>query len=94
MIKILIEKWATPAGLLIVLGLVIWLVQLNQNAINNAEAIGALKASDTVMMRRLNEIGLSLQRTVALQEVMFNRADSLEDKFEHHEQLMYQNGSQ
>ena len=92
MIRTLIEKWASPAGIAIVIALVIWLVQLNQNAIRNAEAIGSMKASQSLLAKEMAGLGLTLQRTVALQEAIWIQVENIDDKFEKHEQMMYQNG--
>jgi len=92
MIKILAEKWATPAGLLIVLGLVIWLVQLNANAIDNAREIGAIKAHYSAMMQNQAEMALLVHRGIALQESLFQQVDQLNSRFEKFEALYYSNG--
>ena len=87
------DRWLTPAGLLIVLGLVIWLIQLNQNAIENAEAIGALRAQNSIVAKEMVKLGLVVQRGVALQESLFGQVERLDERFEKHELLMYQNGN-
>ena len=76
----LLTRWAGPSGILLTVGLGVWLIQLNASALRNAEEIGALKASQTLMKGQLWEVGLSLQRTAVLQESLYRQVDTLDDK--------------
>ena len=75
-------KWAAPSGILITIGLVIWLIQLNANALRNAEAIGAMKAAQGAIVKELRDVGTALQRTAVLQESLYRQVDAIDEKME------------
>jgi hypothetical protein len=86
----LVRQWAAPSGILITTGLIIWLIQLNANAISNAEDIGALRAADSVVVKELKTLGLTLQRTTILQESLYQQVDQLDESFDTLEQRYYE----
>ena len=91
MLRELTMKWAAPSGILITVGLVIWLIQLNANALRNAEEIGALKASQGVVVQEMRAFGLTIQRTTILQDTLYEQVDVISDKLERLEIRSYVN---
>ena len=84
------DKWITPTGIAIVAGLIIWLVQLNFNAIDNAKEIGSLQATQSTLAKTQIDMALTLQRAVAIQESLFQQVESMYKQHSQFEQFIYQ----
>jgi len=87
----IIERWATPAGLMIVVGLVIWLVQLESRSIANAQNIARSDIAIASVANAVAASTASLARTSALQDALFNQVQQLDDRMERNESLIIQN---
>ena len=87
----IIEKWATPAGLVIALGLVIWLVQLEARSINNAQSIARSEQALESVANAVAKSTAALARTSALQDALFNQVQQLDDRMERNESLIIMN---
>lgn len=87
----LAEKWGTPAGGVLVIGLIIWLVQLNFETIRNGERLAKLEERDRVMTERLHDISIIQSRTTAIQESLIGQVESVALVVERLEPIIYMN---
>ena len=87
----LIEKWATPAGLAIVCGIVIWLAQMERRTVDNAERLAEYQFTVKTISENQAEIASALARTTALHEALFAQVQQLDDRIERNESLIIQN---
>ena len=87
----LAEKWGTPAGAVIVLGVVIWLIQLESRSINNKAELAQQAITDATIAAKLAEVTTQLARTAALNDALFNQVQGLDNSMNRNESLIIQN---
>ena len=76
------DKWATPTGLMILVGVVVWLVQMENRTVTNAERVAALKAKEAMAAALSQEQTRVLARTTAIQDALFDQVQRLNDRIE------------
>ena len=87
----LVDKFATPTSLVILVGLIIWLVQLEQRSISNKTAIAEQAVMDATIVAKLADISRELARTTALNDALFNQVQGLDSSMNRNETLIIQN---
>ena len=87
----LVDKFATPTSLVILVGLIIWLVQLEQRSINNKAAIAEQAVMDATIVAKLADISRELARTTALNDALFNQVQGLDSSMNRNETLIIEN---
>jgi len=87
----ILERFATPAGLAIMAAFVIWLVQLNNWALEHRERLGAVEVLQGELARQLHKISLTQARQTAILDALFNQVQLMGGRIERNESLIYQN---
>ena len=87
----LIDKFATPTSLVVLVGLIIWLVQLEQRSISNKTALAEQAVMDATIVAKLADISRELARTTALNDALFNQVQGLDNSMNRNESLIIQN---
>ena len=87
----LIDKFATPTSLVVLVGLIIWLVQLEQRSISNKAALAEQAVMDATIAAKLADISRELARTTALNDALFNQVQGLDNSMNRNESLIIQN---
>ena len=94
-IDILIEKWASPAGL-IAIGLgVVWLIQLQMSAEQVKERMAAIEAVQFEMVKTLQDISVNNAKVNARQttliESIFAQMEEMYKSMQRNEAMIYNN---
>jgi len=87
----LIDKFATPTSLVVLVGLIIWLVQLEQRSISNKTALAEQAVMDATIAAKLADISRELARTTARNDALFNQVQGLDNSMNRNESLIIQN---
>ena len=81
-----LAEWATPAGITIVIGGIIWAIQLNVATMNNSKAIGKLHGSIERIDKENQLQGTQLTRAVIILDALEAKLERLEANIHEHEQ--------
>ena len=87
----LVDKFATPTSLVILVGLIIWLVQLEQRSISNKAQLAEQAVMDATIVAKLAEVTTQLARTAALNDALFNQVQGIDNSMNRNESLIIQN---
>lgn len=81
----LINKWSGPAGVMVLLGAIVWGVQLNIGMLKLVDEIGQLKEEN--IQQRLDQTTLAndVVRTAAILQSVANQLDNLEQRMTRNE---------
>lgn len=90
-LRILIEQWSGPAGMVVLLGAIVWGVQLNQLALQNSTQIAVIVANQKSDAQRQQAVSQTLAATAATVQHVADQVDKLELRMTRNEAWIYSN---
>ena len=85
MVQAWVDRWFSPQTVVVIVGFIIWLVQLNFAVMTLTDAMAKLDGTVNTNSRNHIETSSVLNRTVILLDNMDRRMEKLEESVESHE---------
>ena len=85
MIEKLIDKWSTPAGIIVVIGVIIWLAQMQNNVERLLERSVVTDTALVTMSENLGEQSVILARTAAILDITVENLNDVIDRIQRNE---------
>ena len=84
-LKMIIDKWSGPAGIMVIFCAIVWGVQLNVGMLRIVEEIGQLKEADIRHQIEQTQLSNDITRAAAILDSVANQLDALEERMTRNE---------
>ena len=87
----IMSQWLGPSAVLVTIGFIIWLVQVNQWGLDHQRRIGSLEAQNERFEEMIDIAIQNQARLVAIQESHRHRLENLDESVDRIEDRVYNN---